>query len=120
MQLGRQAGTNNQIQSEIPPRISFMLFILKQHFFDDILNFPFEMPANRYAMRGNLYQVSPERAVLGKGSNVGFMHPASRKALKKNVELLHLETGWIWLVQEDNKTVYLAASFNLPPALSLG
>jgi DNA-binding CsgD family transcriptional regulator len=46
------------------------------------------------------------------------LHSALRKALEKTVELLHLETGWIWLVQEDNKTVYLAASFNLPPALS--
>lgn len=46
------------------------------------------------------------------------LHSALRKALEKTVELLHLETGWIWLVQEDNKTVYLAASYNLPPALS--
>jgi DNA-binding NarL/FixJ family response regulator len=43
---------------------------------------------------------------------------ALRIALEKTVELLHLETGWIWLVQEDNKSVYLAASYNLPPALS--
>ncbi|WP_423129312.1 LuxR C-terminal-related transcriptional regulator [Gaoshiqia sp. Z1-71] len=44
------------------------------------------------------------------------LHSALRKALEKTVELLHLETGWIWLVQEDS--VYLAASYNLPPALS--
>jgi two-component system NarL family sensor kinase len=30
---------------------------------------------------------------------------------------LNLETGWIWLVQPDVKSVYLAASYNLPPAL---
>ncbi len=46
------------------------------------------------------------------------LHSALRMALEKTVELLHLETGWIWLLQEDDKTVYLAASFNLPPALS--
>lgn len=46
------------------------------------------------------------------------MHSALRKALEKTVELLHLETGWIWLVQEDIRSVYLAASYNLPPALS--
>ena len=46
------------------------------------------------------------------------LHSALRKALEKTVELLHLETGWIWLVQEDVKSVYLAASYNLPPALS--
>ena len=32
--------------------------------------------------------------------------------------MLNLETGWIWLVQADVKSVYLAASYNLPPALS--
>lgn len=46
------------------------------------------------------------------------LHSALRIALEKTVELLNLETGWIWLVQEDNKSVYLAASYNLPPALS--
>jgi DNA-binding CsgD family transcriptional regulator len=46
------------------------------------------------------------------------LHSALRKSLEKTVELLNLETGWIWLVQEDVKSVYLAASFNLPPALS--
>jgi two-component system, NarL family, sensor kinase len=39
-------------------------------------------------------------------------------SLKKTVQLLNLETGWIWLVQADVKSVYLAASYNLPPALS--
>jgi len=46
------------------------------------------------------------------------LHSALRIALEKTVELLHLETGWIWLVQEGTHSVYLAASYNLPPALS--
>ncbi len=46
------------------------------------------------------------------------LHAALRKSLEKTVELLNLETGWIWLVQPDVKSVYLAASYNLPPALS--
>ena len=46
------------------------------------------------------------------------LHSALRKALEKTIELFQLETGWIWLVQEDNKSVYLAASYNLPPALA--
>ena len=46
------------------------------------------------------------------------LHSALRKSLEKTVELLNLETGWIWLVQGDVKSVYLAASYNLPPALS--
>jgi len=43
---------------------------------------------------------------------------ALRVSLEKTVQLLNLETGWIWLVQADIKSVYLAASYNLPPALS--
>ena len=45
------------------------------------------------------------------------LHSALRKSLEKTVQLLNLETGWIWLVQPDVKSVYLAASYNLPPAL---
>ena len=51
--------------------------------------------------------------------NREFSLPAAlRVALEKTVQLLNLETGWIWLVQSDVKSVYLAASYNLPPALS--
>jgi two-component system, NarL family, sensor kinase len=51
--------------------------------------------------------------------NKEFSLPSAlRKSLEKTVELLKLETGWIWLVQGDVKSVYLAASYNLPPALS--
>jgi two-component system, NarL family, sensor kinase len=44
------------------------------------------------------------------------LHAALQKTLAKAVELLELETGWIWLLQSD-RSVYLAASYNLPPAL---
>jgi two-component system, NarL family, sensor kinase len=51
--------------------------------------------------------------------NREFSLPAALSvSLKKTVQLLNLETGWIWLVQADVKSVYLAASYNLPPALS--
>lgn len=46
------------------------------------------------------------------------LHSALRKALEKTGELLHLETGWIWLIDEEPRSVYLAASYNLPPALA--
>lgn len=46
------------------------------------------------------------------------LQAALRKALERTVDLLELETGWIWLVQSGNKSVYLAASYNLPPALA--
>ena len=51
--------------------------------------------------------------------NQEFSLPSAlRRALEKTVELLQLETGWIWLVQSDQRSVYLAASHHLPPALS--
>ncbi|MEP0262347.1 LuxR C-terminal-related transcriptional regulator [Dokdonia sp.] len=43
---------------------------------------------------------------------------ALRKSLEKTVEILDVETGWFWLTEPNNKSVYLAASHNLPPALS--
>jgi len=46
------------------------------------------------------------------------LHAALCKSLEKTMEILHLETGWIWLTEPDHKSVYLAASHNLPPALS--
>ncbi|WP_420603954.1 LuxR C-terminal-related transcriptional regulator [Flagellimonas sp.] len=46
------------------------------------------------------------------------LHSALRKSLEKMVEILNLETGWVWLTEPDNKSVYLAASHNLPPTLS--
>lgn len=43
---------------------------------------------------------------------------ALRKALAKTIEVLGLEAGWIWLVQPDQQSVYLAASHQLPAALA--
>ncbi|WP_299678542.1 LuxR C-terminal-related transcriptional regulator [uncultured Dokdonia sp.] len=46
------------------------------------------------------------------------LHAALRKSLEKTTEILNIETGWIWLTEPDNESVYLAVSHNLPPALS--
>lgn len=46
------------------------------------------------------------------------LHAALHKSLEKTVEILNIETGWFWLTEPNNKSVYLAASYNLPPALS--
>ena len=46
------------------------------------------------------------------------LHSALRKSLEKTVEILDVETGWFWLTEPDNKSVYLAASYNLPPVLN--
>ena len=50
--------------------------------------------------------------------NKEFSLPSAlRKSLEKTVEILDIETGWIWLTEKDNRSVYLAASYNLPSAL---
>lgn len=46
------------------------------------------------------------------------LYSALRKSLEKTLEVLDIETGWFWLTEPNNKSVYLAASYNLPPALS--
>jgi DNA-binding NarL/FixJ family response regulator len=59
----------------------------------------------------HLYEIASH---LNKESS---LYSALLKSLEKTVEILALETGWIWLTEPDNKSVYLAASYNLPPAL---
>lgn len=51
--------------------------------------------------------------------NKAFALPSAlTSALEKTVEILGVDTGWIWLTEPNNKSVYLAASYQLPPALS--
>ncbi len=38
-------------------------------------------------------------------------------SLSQVAELLGLQTGWVWLINEETSKTYLAASQNLPPAL---
>ena len=50
--------------------------------------------------------------------NREYSQPAAlRRVLEKTVEIFGLETGWIWLTEPDQRSVYLAASYQLPPAL---
>lgn len=44
------------------------------------------------------------------------LRAALQTSLQYTVELLNLNTGWIWLVQPTSQSVYLAASHHLPPA----
>lgn len=44
------------------------------------------------------------------------LRAALQSSLQHTVELLDLHTGWIWLVQPQTESVYLAASHQLPPA----
>lgn len=41
-----------------------------------------------------------------------------RATLAQVAELLDLQTGWVWLLREDDGQAYLAAAQNLPPALA--
>ncbi len=51
--------------------------------------------------------------------NKEYSLPAAlNRALEKTVEILGVETAWIWLTEPNHKSVYLAASYQLPPALS--
>ena len=60
----------------------------------------------------HLYQIASQL-------NKAYSLPSAlNKALEKTVEILQVETGWIWLTEPDHKSVYLAASYQLPPALS--
>ncbi len=60
----------------------------------------------------HLYQIAS-------GLNKEISLPAALNlALEKTVEMLALETGWIWLSAPDQLSVYLAASYQLPLALS--
>lgn len=43
---------------------------------------------------------------------------AMQVVLEQSVESLKLHTGWIWLLQPGTESVYLAASYNLPPAFT--
>lgn len=45
------------------------------------------------------------------------LHTALKDALQQTAELLDMESGWIWLTEPDNQSVYLASTYNLPPAL---
>ena len=43
---------------------------------------------------------------------------AVQTTLAQVADLLDLQTGWVWLLKEDETSSYLAASLNLPPALA--
>jgi two-component system NarL family sensor kinase len=46
------------------------------------------------------------------------LQEALNATIRQTVHLLNLQTGWIWLVNSENKAVYLAAEYNLPPIFS--
>lgn len=46
------------------------------------------------------------------------LEQALHAALAQVAELLDLQTGWIWLLHEENGESYLAAAQNLPPGLA--
>ncbi len=47
------------------------------------------------------------------------LEQALHAILAQVADLLDLQTGWVWLLREDDNQSYLAAAQNLPPALAL-
>lgn len=43
---------------------------------------------------------------------------AMQVVLEQTIQSLNLHTGWVWLLQPGTESVYLAASYNLPPAFT--
>ncbi len=68
-----------------------------------------------------LLQGNPDLAVLyaiaGYLNHQVDVREALQEILARVTELLHLQTGWVWLLNEQN-TPYLAASQSLPPYLA--
>ena len=46
------------------------------------------------------------------------LEEALQTTLKHMVELMQMQTAWIWLLHPDSNSVFLSASHNLPPALT--
>lgn len=46
------------------------------------------------------------------------LNAALQLSIKETVDLLGLKTGWIWLLHNQTNSVFLAASYNLPPAFT--
>jgi len=46
------------------------------------------------------------------------LNAALQLSLKETIDLLGLQTGWIWLLHTQTNSVFLAASYNLPPAFT--
>ncbi len=51
-------------------------------------------------------------------NTVSDLGEALRVTLTQVTELFDLNTGWVWLLREDDEEPYLAASLSLPPALA--
>jgi two-component system NarL family sensor kinase len=62
-----------------------------------------------------------ELEIVGKVAEALSTSPTVQQALERTLELvtglLRLETGWVWLVDQDTGHIYAAAARNLPPYL---
>src|SRR5579872_5299331 len=57
-------------------------------------------------------------AIAATLNTVTDLGEALRVTLVQLTELFDLNTGWVWLLREDDEEPYLAASLSLPPALA--
>ena len=73
---------------------------------------------NRKDLRRLNHELSVLNAIARELNRSVNLDEALGFTLAQVAELLSLRTGWIWLMNETSREPYLAASQNLPPALS--
>lgn len=76
----------------------------------------FETDADKLRQRNE--ELSILNTIAASLNREAELSQALQVALKHVAELLHLHTGWIFLLDEETHQLYLAASLNLPPALT--
>lgn len=74
-------------------------------------------PADQTDHRRN-YELAAINEIARALSHTVDPHAALRTALEQVARLFDLETGWVWLINQQTGESYLAAAQNLPPALA--
>ena len=79
---------------------------------------PASLPSDTDQLRRRNRELSILNAIAETLNREVDLDRALQAALAQVVDLLDLQTGWIWLMHEDTDASYLAAAQNLPPALA--
>ncbi len=73
--------------------------------------------SNAIELRRRNHELSILNAIASALNRSVELDQALQISLSQVAELLGLQTGWVWLINEETGKTYLAASQNLPPAL---
>ncbi len=74
--------------------------------------------SNPYQLERRNRELSVLNAIAQALNREVDLNQALQTTLAKAAELLGLDTGWVWLLDEHSGSSYLAATQNLPPALA--